>query len=146
MVPDSCPALVDRLARFERVVEVGIGNRTDVAAGLAERGVTVTATDVRDCQVPDGVRFVRDDVTDPDPSVYAAAAAVYALNCPPELQRAVAAVARDADAACFLTTLGGDPTTLPVTPETVPGDTLFVVDTDAPGGGRRRGRRRRGGR
>nr|WP_089733969.1 UPF0146 family protein [Haloarchaeobius iranensis] len=138
--------MIDRLARFERVVEVGIGNRTDVAAGLAARGVAVTATDVRDCPVPDGVRFLRDDVTGPDPSVYASADAVYALNCPPELQRAVAAVARGADAACLLTTLGGDPTTLPVTQETIPGDTLFVVDTDAPGAGRRRGRGGRNGR
>ncbi|MFD1644216.1 UPF0146 family protein [Haloarchaeobius litoreus] len=139
MVPDSTPALVDRLARFERVVEVGIGNRTDVAAGLAERGVAVTATDVHDRPVPDGVSFVCDDVTDPDPSVYEDADAVYALNCPPELQRAVAAVAREAGAACFLTTLGGDPAAVPATPEPIPGDTLFVVDTDAPGGGRRGG-------
>ena len=143
MVPDSTPALVDRLARFEQVVEVGIGNRTDVAAGLAERGVAVTATDVHDRSVPDGVRFVRDDVTDPDPAVYADADAVYALNCPPELQRAVVAVARRADAACLFTTLGGDPTAVPATAETLPGDTLFVVDTEAPGGGRG-GRSRRG--
>nr|WP_303646806.1 UPF0146 family protein [Haloarchaeobius salinus] len=124
--------MVDRLARFERVVEVGVGNRADVASGLAERGVSVTATDVHDRPVPPGVRFVRDDVTDPDPSVYADAEAVYALNCPPELQRAVAAVAREAGAACFLTTLGGDPTAVPATPEMLPGDTLFVVD-DGPG-------------
>jgi hypothetical protein len=141
VAPDSTPALVARLARFERVVEVGIGNRSDVAAGLAARGVDVTATDVHDRPVPEGVRFVRDDVTDPDPSVYADADAVYALNCPPELQRALAAVARDAGAACLFTTLGGDPAAVPATPETLPGDTLFVVDPDAPGG--RRGRRSR---
>jgi len=38
-------ALVDRLAGFERVVEVGVGHRPDVAAALADRGVSVTVTD-----------------------------------------------------------------------------------------------------
>jgi uncharacterized UPF0146 family protein len=120
-------ALVAALEDHDAVVEVGIGRRTDVAAALAATGTTVTATDVVDRDVPDAVRFVRDDVTDPDTAVYRDADAVYALNCPPELHRALAAVADDADAACYFTTLGGDQPAVAVERRTLPGETLYVV-------------------
>jgi uncharacterized UPF0146 family protein len=120
--------LAARLARYDRLVEVGIGNRPDVADALARRGCAVTATDIQDRSVPDGVAFVRDDVTDPDPSVYRGADAVYALRCPPELQRAVRAVAHDAGADCLFTTLGGDPAVVPATPTTLERTTLFRAE------------------
>jgi uncharacterized UPF0146 family protein len=126
---DSKSALVDRLSRYETLVEVGVGNRSDVAAGLADRGCRVTATDVYDRPVPATVRFVRDDVTDPDPTIYRDADAVYALNCPPELQRSLADAAGAVDADCLFTTLGGDPAIVDVTPETLSGDTLFRLNT-----------------
>ena len=120
-------ALVDRLARYDHLIEVGVGRRPDVAAALAARGRSVTATDVRGRDVPDGVRFVRDDVTDPGASVYRGADAVYARNCPPELQEPLADVAREADAACLVTTLGTDPVVVDATPETLPEVTLHRV-------------------
>jgi len=123
--PDT---LADALARYDRLVEVGIGTRTDLAATLADRGRVVTATDVRERAVPPGVSFVRDDVTDPDPAVYADADVVYARNCPPELHRPLRAVARDAGADCAFTTLGGDPPAVPVSPVTLARGTLFVVE------------------
>ncbi|WP_232687269.1 UPF0146 family protein [Halobacterium zhouii] len=119
--------VVDALAEFDRLVEVGVGRRTDVAAALAERGCAVTATDVYERDVPDGVEFVVDDVTDPDPEVYADADAVYALNCPPELHRAVVDVADAAGAACVFTTLGGDQPAVSVERRTVEADTLYVA-------------------
>jgi hypothetical protein len=125
---NGADALVDRLAGYDRVVEVGIGRRTDVAGALAERGLAVVATDVHERSVPDGVKFVRDDVTDPDPAVYAEAEAVYALHCPPELQRPVRSVARSAGAECLFTTLGGDPAVVPVRRERIPGGVLFRAD------------------
>jgi len=128
---DTVTALADRLAPFESVVEVGVGNRTAVAAELATRGVTVVATDIRERAVPDGVSFVRDDVTDPDRSVYADAGAIYALNLPPELHRPTATLARSVDAAFLFTTLGGDPPSVPVSRETIPGETLFRVKPEA---------------
>lgn len=120
--------LVDALAERapDRAVEVGIGNRPDVAAALADRGRTVTATDVVDREVPDGVRFVRDDVTTPAHRVYAGTDLVYALNCPPELQRPLVEVAEQAGAAWAFTTLGGDPAVVPVTRRTLPNETLFT--------------------
>jgi uncharacterized UPF0146 family protein len=127
---DTRTALVARLSDAGRAVEVGIGSRTDVAGALAATGTQVTATDVRDFgrEIPDGVRFVRDDVTDPERSVYLGAGVLYALNLPPELQRPAARLAGDVGAAFEFTTLGGDPAVVPVRSETLPGETLFVAD------------------
>jgi len=125
-------ALVDRLARFDRVVEVGVGRRPEVAAGLAARGVSVTATDVRERPVPESVRFVRDDTTDPDREVYAGADAVFARNLPPELHAPVRDVAHEARAEFLFTTLGADPPAVPVARETLPGTTLFVAESQPP--------------
>ena len=122
-------ALVDRLCGYDRLVEVGVGARPAVAAGLAERGCRVVATDVRDRTVPDPVRFVRDDVTEPDLAVYRGADAVYALNCPPELQGPLADVAGAVGAACLFTTLGADPAVVDAAPETLSGGTLFRLNT-----------------
>jgi hypothetical protein len=118
-------ALADRLSGYDRLVEIGIGRRPDLASTLVERDCTVLATDVHERPVPEGVRFVRDDVTDPDPAVYADADAIYALNLPPELHRPALAVAREADADLAFTTLGGDPPLIPVDRESLPDDTLF---------------------
>ncbi len=129
MQPDWKTSLVDRLSRYDELIEVGVGDRPDVAAALTERGCHVTATDLYDRTVPAPVRFVRDDVTDPDLEVYAGVDAVYALNCPPELQGPLAGTAAAADAECLFTTLGSDPAIVDATPETLPGETLFGVET-----------------
>ncbi|CCQ35230.1 UPF0146 family protein [Natronomonas moolapensis 8.8.11] len=122
-------ALVDRLCRYGALVEVGVGVRPSVAVGLAERDCRVVATDVHERSVPGAVRFVRDDVTDPDLSVYRGADAVYALNCPPELQRPLADVAEAVGTDCLFTTLGGDPTVVDAAPEALSHDTLFRLNT-----------------
>ncbi|MGM0399126.1 MAG: UPF0146 family protein [Halobacteriota archaeon] len=127
MEPADPPAIVDVLADYERVVEVGIGNRTDVARDLAERGSTVIATDVVQRDVPAGVTFVRDDVTTPETEGYEDADAIYALRLPPELQRHVWRVARAVEADLLFTTLGGDPALVPADPRTVAEGTLFVA-------------------
>jgi len=130
---DSWTAIVSRLSGYERAVEVGIGRRPEIAGRLTERGVDVVATDVGRRETPPGVAFAREDVTDPDPSRYGAADVVYALRCPPELQRPLREAARLGDADCFFTTLGTDPAVVPVDPETLDGVTLFRVRTDGPG-------------
>ncbi|WP_284007357.1 UPF0146 family protein [Haloarcula pelagica] len=127
--PDA--ALADRLAgAAESVVEVGVGNRPTVAAALVDRGVSVTATDIQHRPTPDGVRFVRDDVTDPDLAVYEGSDIVYARNLPPELHRPLRSVARAVGAACWFTTLGGDPPVVPVDRESLPGGVTLYRTTD----------------
>jgi len=121
-------ALVSRLSNHDCAVEIGVGRRPDVARALAAAGLEVVATDVRERAVPDGVRFVRDDVTDPDRSVYAGADVLYARNLPPELQRPALSLARDVGARLCFTTLGGDPAVVPASRESIPGGTLYVTD------------------
>ena len=110
--------LVSRLAALGRLLEVGIGNRTGVAAGLVAAGADVRATDVREVTVPDGVRFRVEDVTSvEEPDSFHDVEAVYALNCPPELHRPLRALAAAVGADCYFTTLGGDPPAIPVESE-----------------------------
>ncbi|EMA24040.1 MULTISPECIES: UPF0146 family protein [Haloarcula] len=125
-VTDTTDPLVDRLASVDSVVEVGVGNHPDVAGALAERGVDVTATDIVERAVPEDVRFVVDDILDPDESVYAGCDIVFARNLPPELHRPTLAVANAVGAAFWFTTLGGDQPTVAVEREQLPGgETLY---------------------
>ncbi|MFB6123171.1 MAG: UPF0146 family protein [Haloferacaceae archaeon] len=129
---DSRDALVARLARYGSLVEVGVGRRPDVAAALAAAGKSVTATDVVERPVPDGVRFVRDDVVERSergPGDPYRVDAVYALNLPPELHRPALDVARDAGADFLFTTLGYDQPAIPVDRETHGDETVFVGRT-----------------
>jgi uncharacterized UPF0146 family protein len=130
--------LAARLATYDRLVEVGIGRRPEVAAALVDADCEVTATDVFDAPTPDGVRFVRDDVVaraeahdgppgDPLPDHYRVDA-VYGLNLPAELQRPARDVARAAGADFLFTTLGFEEPVVPVARETVGGETLYVVE------------------
>jgi uncharacterized UPF0146 family protein len=127
--------LAARLADYDRLVEVGIGRRPAVAAALVDAGCDVTATDVFDAPVPDGVDFVRDDVVarrdglsagEPPGDPYRVGA-VYGLNLPVELQAPVRDVAHAAGADCLFTTLGFEEPTIPVDRERVGRETLYVA-------------------
>lgn len=122
--PATVDALVDRLRHFETLVEVGIGERHDVAVRLAAHG-KVTGTDIVARRPPGEVGFVRDDITQPTPGVYHDADVLYAINLPPELHQATLTVARDADAAFAFTTVGGELPAVSVTPEALTGETLY---------------------
>lgn len=142
---DRRAAVRRKLAGFERLCEVGIGTRHEVAGSLADDGHAVTATDVVERNPPEPVSFVRDDVvaaadrtsgrsavdrSDPGDALgdHYRADCVYALNCPPELHRPLVRVADAVDAACCFTTLGGDPPAVDATPLALPGgDTLYVA-------------------
>jgi uncharacterized UPF0146 family protein len=128
----TAAALADRLEGYDAVVEVGVGARWAVATELANRDTRVTVSDIDEDalepppSLPETVTVVHDDVTDPDPSVYADADAIYALRCPPELQRPLRDVATSADADCLFTTLGTDPAIVPTTTESLPGTAVMV--------------------
>ncbi len=129
---DRRAAVRRKLGRFDRLCEVGVGTRHEVAAGLASDGRAVAATDVVDRDPPEGVAFVRDDVVAAadcrEPGAHYRVDCVYALNSPPELHRPLVRVADAVDAACCFTTLGGDPPAVDATPLALPGgDTLYVA-------------------
>ena len=139
MNPTARGRIADRLAGFETLLEVGIGERDAVAAALNARGRDVTAIDVSDAAaraVPEGVRFRRADVTavaaagDPvaDLSLPRAPEVVYACNLPAELQRSTRRLAARTDAVCAFTTLGFEEPVVPVRRRHAVGsDTLYVV-------------------
>ncbi len=128
-------ALVERLASAATACEIGIGRRPAVAGGLADRGVCVTATDVVERPVPPGVRFVRDDVVAAScrdaPGETYDADVLYALNCPAELHRPLAVLARRVGADPRLTTLGTEQPVVPTDRETLgDGVVLFTPRLD----------------
>ncbi|MFD1599177.1 UPF0146 family protein [Halobellus rarus] len=128
-------ALVARFSAYETAVEIGIGRRPEVAVGLADAGVSVTATDVADpdtLSVPPEVSFVRDDVVAASERVGPGdtydADLVYGLNLPPELHRPALEVADAVDADFLFTTLGYDSPAVPCETESLAGgETLYVA-------------------
>ncbi|TKX75677.1 hypothetical protein EXE46_02730 [Halorubrum sp. GN11_10-6_MGM] len=130
--PPSERALAGALDGYERVIEIGVGRRPEVARTLADRGREVVAIDVDASEEARGaaaatrpssagaLRVVTADVTalaaaDDDRGVRDALGleafedgfdAVYARNLPAELQRPTVALAERLDAACLFTTLG----------------------------------------
>ncbi|SFL23946.1 hypothetical protein SAMN04487950_2988 [Halogranum rubrum] len=124
-------ALVTRLERYDTLVEVGVGRNPSVAAALAAAGKSVTATDIYEFDVPEGVRFVRDDVVarseQSAPGRLYSVDALYALNLPGELHRPVRDVARATGAAFVFTTLGYEAPTIPVRREQVGDETLYTA-------------------
>ena len=160
MVSRSRQALVDELARYDRLLEIGIGNRPGVARSLAERGRDVVAVDValgeralaaadetdetNEAPVAGALRAVEGDVlalaeragdeaASPDWLTAADVDAVYACHLPGELQRPTVALADRLDAACLFTTLGFEEPTVPVRRRSVSGTTVYVA-RDGPSG------------
>jgi uncharacterized UPF0146 family protein len=125
-------ALVSRFSGYASVVEIGIGRRPDVAAGLADAGVSVTATDIAAVDVPPSVSFVRDDIVAASerdhPGETYEADLLYGLNLPPELHRPALDVAEAVGADFLFTTLGYDPPAVPCETASLPeGGTLYVA-------------------
>ncbi len=116
--------LVNILSEFENLVEIGIGSRTDVS-NLLIKNSSVVATDIHECIVPSGVKFVIDDITNPVIDVYSNSDAIYALNMPPELHQYALNVSLQVGSKFIFTTLGGDFPEIPVYPQTIPGETLY---------------------
>jgi uncharacterized UPF0146 family protein len=102
--------ITDEYARGADLVEVGVGRRDAAARALAAVGYGVTVTDVRELSgsVGDQLRFVRDDVREPDRSVYEGAELVYSLRPPYEIHAAIAETARRAGADALLAPLGDE--------------------------------------
>ena len=132
-------SFAELLARHDRLVEVGVGDRVDLARTLAATGSTVVVVDLDPPEPPPGARSTRDDVVAradavaapvPDLGPYAGAEAVYARRLPPELQRPALTVARAAGAPLLFTTLGGDPAVVDATPVTVREGTVHRADAE----------------
>ncbi|WP_050031876.1 UPF0146 family protein [Halorubrum halophilum] len=159
MVSPIRRAIVDELAEYDRLVEVGVGDRPAVARALAERGCRVVAVDIepgdraqavardtRDETIEGSLRACQGDVlalaegadesgigpiADADGRV--ATDAVYACNLPAELQRPTVSLADRLGAVCVFTTLGFEEPVVPVRRRSVEGTALYVARDDEGG-------------
>ncbi|UUX91762.1 UPF0146 family protein [Methanoplanus endosymbiosus] len=65
---------------YSSAIEIGIGRNPDVAAALKERGVDVSAVDIRKYSDDYGIEFNCDDVYSPDLTLYADKEVIYSVR------------------------------------------------------------------
>ncbi len=92
------------------VVEVGIGNKWDIAIQLSSTGFKVIATDIMDLDPLDhgDFDFVKDDITDPHMRIYYDAGLIYSIRPPPDIFSSIINVARYSGADCLIRPLGNE--------------------------------------
>lgn len=67
-------------SHYTRAVEVGIGKNAIAAEILAQAGVLLRCTDVKSLYHPDNLHFSKDDIFDPDYSLYQGTEVIYAIR------------------------------------------------------------------
>ena len=104
----SCRALVDYIfLHYSYVVEIGIGYVCDVGVALAEKGVKIFATDIKQVRHKD-LFVVTDDITRPDITLYHGVDLLYSLRPPPELVFYMNLVARKISADLIVKPLSSE--------------------------------------
>lgn len=94
-----------------KIVEVGVGKVPDVAIELQGLlpACEVIVTDVAELPELSGrVKFVHDDITEPNLGIYEGAALIYSVRPPPELQPYLLEVARGVGADLLIKPLAGE--------------------------------------
>ncbi|PKL65338.1 MAG: hypothetical protein CVV32_04955 [Methanomicrobiales archaeon HGW-Methanomicrobiales-3] len=66
--------------RYMRAVEAGIGRNTVAAEMLAEKGLLLRCTDIREQELPQQLLYARDDLFSPDLSLYTGADVIYSIR------------------------------------------------------------------
>lgn len=96
----------------DKIVEIGVGRATQVLKDLREKlpNCELVATDVREGPVPEGVKFVLDDVTDPEREVYRGADLVFSLRAPVELYPYLRNIARWVEADLLIKPVSSEET------------------------------------
>lgn len=71
----------------DKIIEVGVGQNTNVLEKLAEEtpNCELVGTDVRNVETPKGVKFVLDDIKEPEYEIYENADLIFCIRIPPEL-------------------------------------------------------------
>ncbi len=65
---------------YSHAIEVGIGKNTYAAEILASAGILLRSTDIKEIPVPGCLAFTRDDIFEPDISLYRGADVIYAIR------------------------------------------------------------------
>ena len=84
-----------------KVVEIGIGHYPAVAVMLSEK-LDVVATDSREVRVPSKIKFIVDDIFDPDLRIYHGSSLIYSIRPPPELYKPLVSLAEKVGADCLI--------------------------------------------
>lgn len=117
-----------------RIVEVGVGRLPEAAVELSKLlpACEIVATDIAEPPgLPSNIKFVRDDVTDPDLSIYEGAALVYSMRPPPELQPYLLRLAREVGADLLLRPLAGESVLAGGKPVNYRGATFYIFGSRA---------------
>ena len=92
--------------KYHRAVEVGIGRNTVAAEMLAQAGVLMRCTDVKNLEHPSHLFFVNDDVFEPDFTLYRGADVIYAIRPGIEMIPPLVALAREINSDLIVCHLG----------------------------------------
>jgi uncharacterized UPF0146 family protein len=103
--------ITEKYPSAKKIVEVGVGKVPDVSIELQRLlpKCEVIGTDVAEPPKLSGrVKFVRDDITESNSSIYKGAALIYSVRPPPELQPYLLQVARKAGAGLLIKPLASE--------------------------------------
>lgn len=67
-------------SRYTRAVEAGIGRNTVAAEMLAEKGILLRCTDIREQELPQHLQYARDDLFAPDLDLYKGADVIFSIR------------------------------------------------------------------
>jgi uncharacterized UPF0146 family protein len=70
---------------YRIVVEVGVGNNFEAARVIHDAGTRILCTDIREREPPEGISFIRDDVTCPRIDLYKGSDCIFAIRPGEEL-------------------------------------------------------------
>ncbi|MHC1626161.1 MAG: UPF0146 family protein [Methanoculleaceae archaeon] len=94
---------------YQKVVEIGIGAKIEVARLLREAGIEVVTTDLSPVPVAESqVPVVIDDIFEPRLEIYEGADAIYSIRPGPEMVPPMIAIARRVSADLLVYHLGDE--------------------------------------
>lgn len=85
-----------------KLVEIGTGNLFKVAKELQNFGFDVLCVDIRDIEPPDGIKFIKDDVTSPNLDLYRGSCLIYSIRPPQELFNHILSISERVKADCII--------------------------------------------
>lgn len=94
----------------EKIVEIGVGKSTDVLLDLEKAlpECELIGIDIRESQVPEGVRFEMDDVSEPDLDIYEGSDLIYSIRTPYELYKHILKLAKGVGADVLVKPLNSE--------------------------------------
>ncbi len=87
-------------------MEAGIGRNTAAAEILSGKGLLLRTTDIKPLEYPYGLKFARDDIFEPDLTLYRGADVIFAIRPAIEMVPALIGIARAVNADLIIYHLG----------------------------------------